>query len=147
MGGVVMTVIKMVRFVKGEDKIKELKEKYGSIENLKRILDSSEGDMLNELDLENWEHYSSNPEELLQEGKTVFVENLKLSSLDFELMHQIKNNSPASIKELASLLNKEVSTVQKKAKCLEKEGLIQFKLGSKNRRIPILNYDKLEIPI
>ncbi|GAA5818456.1 MAG: Pseudogene or repeat of winged helix-turn-helix transcriptional regulator [Methanobrevibacter sp. CfCl-M3] len=72
MGGVVMTVIKMVRFVKGEDKIKELKEKYGSIENLKRILDSSEGDMLNELDLENWEYYSSNPKELLREGKTVF---------------------------------------------------------------------------
>jgi predicted transcriptional regulator len=59
----------------------------------------------------------------------------------------IKNNSPSSITELSNLLNNEVSTIQEKAECLEKEGLIQFKLGSKNRKILILNYDKLEIPI
>jgi predicted transcriptional regulator len=103
--------------------------------------------MLHELDLENWEYYIKKPNEELTEGKTIFVENLNLGDLEFELLQSIKNDSPTSISDLAKKINKEVSIVQKKVKILEQADLIGFKNGTKNRKIPIVNYDKIEIAI
>jgi predicted transcriptional regulator len=62
-------------------------------------------------------------------------------------MHSIKNNKPKSVSELAKLVNKKTSTISNKVNLLEKEGLIELKEGSKNRKIPTVNYDKIEIAI
>jgi len=147
MGGIIITAIRMIRKIKGKEKIKELENQYKNIENLKRLLETDEGNMLHKLDLENWEYYLENPEEYLEEGKTIFVQGISLGELEFELMHLIKTKKPKSVSELAKLLNKKTSTISNKVNLLEKEGLIELKTGSKNRKIPIFNYDKLEIPI
>ena len=142
-----MTAIRMVRKIKGKDKVKDLENQYKTIENLKRIIETDEGNMLHELDLENWEYYRANPEEHLEEGKTIFVQGISLGELELELMHLIKNKKPKSVSELAKLLNKKTSTISNKVNLLEKEGLIELKNGTKNRKIPTFNYDKIEIPI
>ena len=146
MGRVIMTAIRMVRKIQGKEKIKELENKYRNIENLKGIMETDEANMLHELDLENWEYYKINPEKYLEEGKTIFVEEIKLGKLEFDLIHSIKNKKPKSVSELAKLLNKKTSMISNKVNLLEKEGLIELKNGSKNRKIPIFNYDKIEIP-
>lgn len=51
------------------------------------------------------------------------------------------------MRDLAILINKDVANIQKKIKNLEKEGLIILKEGSKNRKIPVVNYDKIEIEV
>jgi DNA-binding Lrp family transcriptional regulator len=147
MGRIIMTAIRMIRKIQGKDKIKELEEKYKNLKNLKMILKIDEGNMLHQLDLENWEYYLENPEEYLEEGKTIFIEGISLGDLEFELMHYIKNEKPNSVSELAKLVNKETGAILNKVNLLEKNGLIRFKRGNKNRKIPIVEYDKLEIGI
>jgi DNA-binding MarR family transcriptional regulator len=142
-----MVAIRMIKKIQGKDKIKELENEYKNINNLKRILESDQSNMLHELDLENWEYYLKNPEEYLEEGKTIFIDEINLGETELELMHHIKKQNPNSISELANIVNKKVSTITTKVNNLEKEGLISFKYGSKNRKIPIINYDKIEIAI
>jgi len=142
-----MIPVTMIRKIKGKDKIFELENTYGSLKNLKRKFAKDDENMLLYSDLEDWEYFMSHPEEELEEGKTVFIENMNIGQIEFEILKFIKNNQPKSINELAKLTNKEVSAVQKKVKLLEKEGIINFESGSKNRKIPVFNFDKLEIPI
>jgi len=142
-----MIPLTMIRKIKGKDKIFELENTYGSLKNLKRKFAKDDENMLLYSDLEDWEYFMNHPEEELEEGKTVFIENMNIGQIEFEILKFIKNNQPKSISELAKLTNKEVSAVQKKVKLLEKEGIIKFKRGSKNRKIPVFNFDKLEIPI
>lgn len=66
---------------------------------------------------------------------------------DISLMSFIKNQKPNSIKELSKLANRDISTIQHNVNILENEGLIEIKEGTKNRKIPIFNFDKIEIAI
>lgn len=141
-----MIPLTIMRIVKGKDKIRELENKYGSLKNLKRKFEKDNENMLLYSDLEDWEYFLKHPDEEQEEGKTIFIEDINLGNKDFEIIKTIKDNSPNSISELAKLLNKETSFVQK-VNLLEKEGLLDFKYGSKNRKIPLVNYDKIEIAI
>ncbi|MDR3291543.1 MAG: hypothetical protein LBT10_05260 [Methanobrevibacter sp.] len=142
-----MIPLTIIRLIKGKDKVNELENKYGSLKNLKRKFEMDDENMLLYSDLEDWEYFLKHSEEELEEGKTIFIENLNLGKKDFELIKFIKDNNPNSIGELANLLNKEVSEVQKKVNYLENEGLLNFKHGTKNSKIPVVNYDKIEISI
>jgi len=142
-----MIPLTMIRKIKGKDKISELEKTYGSLKNLKRKFAKDDENMLLYSDLEDWEYFMNHPEEELEEGKTIFLETMNIGQIEFEILKFIKNNQPKSISELAKLTNKEVSAVQKKVKLLEKEGIINFVSGSKNRKMPVFNFDKLEIPI
>ena len=142
-----MIPITTIKVIKGKEKIKELEKRYGSLKNIKRKFKNDNENMLLYSDLEDWKYFLKHPEEELEEGKTIFIEDINISKRDFELIKTIKDNNPNSISELAKLLNKEVSFVQKKVSVLKKEGLLDFKHGSKNRKIPIVNYDKIEIVI
>uniref|UniRef100_UPI00373FD27A HVO_A0114 family putative DNA-binding protein n=1 Tax=Methanobrevibacter cuticularis TaxID=47311 RepID=UPI00373FD27A len=51
------------------------------------------------------------------------------------------------MRELARFLNKDVKIIHPKIKELEQEGLIELKTGDKNKKRPVLNYDKIEIAI
>ncbi|MCL2116214.1 MAG: winged helix-turn-helix transcriptional regulator [Methanobrevibacter sp.] len=142
-----MIPLTIMRIIKGKDKIRELENQYGSLKNLKRKFEKDNENMLLYSDLEDWEYFLKHPNEEQEEGKTIFIEDINIGNKDFEIIKTIKENNPNSISELAKILNKEVSFVQKKVNLLEKEGLIDFKYGSKNRKIPIVNYDKIEIAI
>ncbi|MGL6298511.1 MAG: MarR family transcriptional regulator [Methanobacteriaceae archaeon] len=142
-----MIPVTMVRKIKGMDKIRELEGKYGTFQNLKKLFDNDNGNMLLYSDMEDWEYFIEHPDEDLEEGKTIFLENVNMGQIELELIKLIKVKSPKSISELAKLINKDVSATQRKVNTLEKEGLIDFERGSKNRKIPIINYDKIEIAI
>ncbi|KZX11075.1 HVO_A0114 family putative DNA-binding protein [Methanobrevibacter curvatus] len=142
-----MIPVRMKRTVKGKDKIKELEKKYKKKENLEKILKTSIGNSLHQLDLDNWKYFEKHPDKELNEGTTIFIEDISFNSSDFELLHIIKNNKTSSLNDLALKMSKEVSTVQKKIKKLEKAELVSLKKGKKNCKIPVVNYDSIEIPI
>ena len=142
-----MIPLTIMRTITGKDKIRELENKYGSLKNLKRKFEKDNENMLLYSDLEDWEYFLKHPYEEQEEGKTIFIKDINIGNKDFEIIKTIKDNNPNSISELARLLDKEVSFVQKKVNFLEKEGLLNFKHGSKNRKIPIVDYDKIEIAI
>ena len=62
-------------------------------------------------------------------------------------MNIIKNDSPKSVREIALKINKDPANTNNKINQLAKEGLISFKKGLKKIKIPVLDYDKIEIAI
>jgi len=142
-----MIPLTMIRKIKGKEKIKELENTYGSLKNLKRLFEKDDENMLLYSDLEDWEYFLEHPNEELEEGKTIFIENTTLSNIELGLIKIIKKEQPGSLSELSRITHKDVSNLQRKIDKLEKEGLITLKRGLKNRKIPIVNYDKIEIPI
>jgi predicted transcriptional regulator len=99
------------------------------------------------VDLENWEHYLKNPDDIVEETKTIATNKLTLTNLELELLNFIKTEKPQSIRELARMIHKDISIIRPKIKTLENTGLIELKQGSKNRLIPSLNYDKITVAI
>jgi len=142
-----MIPLTMIKKMKGKDKINELEKIYGSLKKLKKLFEKDDENMLLYSDLEDWEYFINHPNEEIEEGKTIFIENKNLGQIELELIKTIKKNSPGSISELSRLTQRDVSNLQRKVDKLEAEGLISFKKGLKNRKIPIVNYDKIEITI
>lgn len=142
-----MIPVTMVKRIKGKDKIRELEKKYRTLKRLKKLFEKDNENMLLYSDIEDWEYFQNHPNEDLDEGKTIFIENTNLGQLELGLIKSIKHNTPQSISELAKITDKDVSSIQRKVTMLEKEGLLDLKTGHKNRKIPVINYDKIEITI
>ena len=142
-----MIAIRMIKKTNGKKIIENYKKTYGSMENLEKILKIKPDDAKAYYDLDDWKYFKEHPEEEVEEGKTIFRNHSSISTLELELMNFIKQDNPKSIKELAELIHKDVTTIQRKINNLEKEGLIHLKEGNKNSKIPVLNYDKIEIAI
>lgn len=139
-------IITLTKEQKGMDAIKEMEETYGSFNDLKRLYEKTNNmNML--VDMENWEYLLENPDETIEESTSIVTNKLTLTDLEMELLDFIKKEKPQSIRELARMIHKDVSIIQPKIKELEKEGLINIKEGSKNRKIPYLNYDKITVSI
>ena len=90
-------------------------------------------------DLGAWKYYLNHPDETIKWTTTLFTEDLVISDVEMKLLSLIKHNNPKSIRELAKLMKKDISSVQPKIKNLEKEGLLKLKDGVKNSKIPYLN--------
>jgi hypothetical protein len=138
--------ITLIKEQYGKEYIKEMEDTYKSIQELEKILKTT-NNMLMRVDLENWKYYLKHPDEKLTRGKAIFVEGLYLSDLEMKLLNHIKHDSPKSISSLSRLVNRDMSTIQPKIKRMKEAGLIHFKTGLKNSKIPVLNYDKIEIEI
>ena len=139
-------IITLIKRQKGYEVIKEFTEKYESIKDLERLYKET-GNVLFLVDLENWKYLKENPAEEIERGKTTETNNLILTEYELEIMDYIKNEHPQSIRELARFLNKDIKSIQPKIKQLEEEGLIKLEKGTKNRKIPYLNYDEISIAI
>ena len=142
-----MIEITLVREFKGKDLVKYFEKKYGSMDKIKRVFQRGKGNVKLELDLEDWKHYLKYPNESVKETKVLYTENPEITMKDISLISFIKNQKPQSIKELAKLANRDISTIQRKVNILKDEGLIEIKNGTKNRKVPIFNFDKMEIAI
>jgi len=142
-----MIAIRMLNKTNGKGIIKKYEKEYGSIKNLKQIIKSDPENMKTTFDLEEWEYYLKHPDEEVTDGKTIYRDSSSISMLEVELMNFIKHENPKSISELSKMIHKDISTVQKKISNLEKEGFIELIEGSKNSKIPVLNFDKIEIAI
>ena len=141
-----MIKITLIRNIKGKDLIKEYEQKYGSLEKLKKEYEK-DGDMIMEIDIEDWEYFKDHPDENMNQ-KTILYNFEGLPSPDLNLLNLIKNKKPKSITELAKMMNKDAGNVTKQVNKLKEAGLIEIEEGNaKNIKIPVINYDKIEIAI
>jgi predicted HTH transcriptional regulator len=142
-----MIIINLVRNIEAKEMIKEFIRTYGSIESLKRAFERDPENVKLHMDLGDWEYFIKNPEEIIKDGKVLMTDEINIGKLELEIINFVKNKNPKSINELSKMLKKDNSTIQRKINQLEKEGLISVELGNKNSKIPIVNYDKIEIAI
>jgi len=143
-----MIKIKLVREIKGKDLVKEFEKIYGKIEDLKKIFDEGKGNMKLEMDLEDWEYFLENPEETNHQEITIYDEFPSFTMTDLQILDLIKNKKPNSISELAVMMNKDNGNITKQVNKLKDKGLIKLKEGTVNNiKIPVFNYDKIEIAI
>jgi len=139
-------IISLIKKQKGYDVIKEFTEKYGSLKELERLYKET-GNNLFLVDYENWKFLKDNPDEYLERGEITVTNKLVLTDQEIQILDFIKNEHPQSIRELARFLDKDIRIVHPKIKTLEETGLIELKDGVKNSKIPVMNYDKIEIAI
>ena len=142
-----MIKINLIRTIKGKDLIKEYEQKYGSLNKLKKEYEKDNENVELELDMDEWEYFKDRQEEELKQRKLIYMPK-GFSWADLGILDTIKNDKPDSLTELAKLIDKDLSTVQKKITALKKEGLIELSDGDINNiKIPRFNYDKIEIAI
>ena len=139
-------IINLNKKQSGLDFIKEMEKSYGSIQQLEKMFKQT-NNMVYYVDLEAWKYHLDHLDEEIERTTTIVTEKITISDSDLNLLNAIKKEKPESIRELARLTNKDVSTVHSKIKNLEKEGLVEIVKGVKNRKMPILNYDEISIAI
>ncbi|BBL62606.1 MAG: MarR family transcriptional regulator [Methanobrevibacter arboriphilus] len=125
---------------------KKMKEKYGSMEKLETLLEKTPKNILY-ADLENWKLLLENPEEPIRQEEIIITDKISIGENETQILNIIKNEKPKSIREIAIKIKKDPANITNKINLLAEEGLISFKKGLKNSKIPVLNYDKIEIAI
>lgn len=139
--------ITLIRQITGKELIEELEETYGSFRRLENLYMRNQDNMKLYSDLDDWKYFREHPDEIIEDAKDVITEKLTLGRLELEMLDFIKHNNPNSIRELAQMIHKDISVVHPRVKKLEEEGLIELKEGPKRRKIPVMNYDKIEIAV
>ncbi len=139
-------IITLVKKQIGYEFIKEMEETYNSINELEKLFKRT-NNMKMYVDLENWNYYRDNPDEMIEITESLITNKLSLSDLDLTILNTIKHEKPRSIRDLANKINKDVSNIQPKVKKLEEEGFVKFKTGNKNSKIPYLTYDEIKLEI
>jgi len=140
-----MIEIKTIKKTDGHGMIKKFKKTYGSIERLKKFSEENPDSMRAYFDLKDWMYYQKHLNEELELTETLLGENINIGQLELNILDSIKNQKPKSVRELSKLLNKDPTTIQRKVNNLVKTGLVSLKEGIKNSKIPVVNYDKIEI--
>jgi len=139
-----MIQIKLIREIKGKDFVKEMEKLYSTPTNLKKIVEETE-DMKLELDFDEWVYFKDHPEETLKQTHILY-DYKGLSETDLKLLDTIKNDKPQSLTEISKLMNKNVSSIQRNVTRLKEDGFIKLKEGNiNNMKIPVFNYDRIEI--
>jgi len=139
----IITLIKEQTTKEYDDK---MKEKYGSMEKLETLLEKTPKNILY-ADLENWKLLLENPEEPIRMEEIIITDKISIGENETQILNIIKNEKPKSIREIATKVKKDPANITNKINLLAEEGLISFKKGLKNSKIPFLNYDKIEIAI
>jgi DNA-binding MarR family transcriptional regulator len=139
-------IISLIKEQTGTEVIKEFEDQYGSLENLEEKWERTKN-VLYYSDIEAWKYYLKNPDKPYKKTHSIVTNRITLNDLDMNLLNSIKEDKPQSIRELARLIDKDIATVQPKIKNLSEKGFIEIKEGSKNRKIPTLNYDEISIAI
>jgi DNA-binding Lrp family transcriptional regulator len=139
-------ILTLVKEKIGREFIKEMEKTYGSIEELEKLHERTNNALMY-VDLENWKYFLNHPDEKIKRGETKSIDKISLNNTEMEILNTIKHKHPQSIKQLAELVSKDISTVHSKIKKMENQGLISIEEGNKNSKIPVLNYDKIEITI
>jgi predicted transcriptional regulator len=138
-------MISLIKEETSQEYDKRMVKKYGSIEKLEKTFEKTPKNLLH-VDLVNWQYLKENPEKTIK-LEEILITDLSIGTSEVELLNIIKNENPKSVRELAKIIEKDPSNIQNKTNQLAKEGLISFKKGLKNSKIPYLNYDKIEIAI
>ncbi|MGL4669206.1 MAG: MarR family transcriptional regulator [Methanobacteriaceae archaeon] len=124
----------------------KMEKKYGSIEKLEKELEKTPKNLLY-TELENWKLLLENPEENIRLEEIIITDNINIGEKEIQILNIIKNDKPKSVREIALKIKKDPANINNKINHLAEEGLISFKKGLKNSKIPVLKYDKIEIAI
>ena len=139
-------IITLVKKQTGHEFIREMEETYNSLNELEKLFERT-NNMKMYVDLENWNYYKENLNEMIEITESLVTNKLSLSDLDLIILNTIKHEKPRSIRDLAKKINKDVSNIQPKVKRLEEEGYIKFEEGIKNSKIPYLTFDEIKLEI
>ena len=139
-------IITLIKEQTTEEYDKQMKAKYGSMEKLETLLEKTPKNILY-ADLENWKLLLENPEEPIRLEEIIITDKISIGENETQILNIIKNENPRSIREIATKVKKDPANITNKINLLAEEGLISFKKGLKNSKIPVLNYDKIEIAI
>jgi len=142
-----MLEIKLVRKLKGKDLIEDFEGSYKSLDNLKKVFEKEKANAKLDIDLKDWLYSLDNPDEVIEQEKIIYTNSKDIQTLELDLLSLIKDYKPKSIRELAGLTNRDLTTIQRKVNKLNENGLIELVDGHKNSKIPSLNYDNIEIAI
>lgn len=139
-------IITLLKKQTGLEFIEEMEDTYKSFEEAEKLFQRT-NNMKIYVDLQNWQYYKHNPEDIIKTSESLVTNKLSLTDLDFIILNTIKHEKPRSIRDLANKINKDVSNIQPKVKRLEEEGFIKFENGSKNSKIPYLTFDEIKLEI
>jgi len=139
-------IITLIKNQSGSEFVRDMEKQYGSLQKIRTAYEKT-NNMKLLVDMENWEYYQEHPDETLELSESLVTDNISLSKLDLMLLNVVKHKHPKSIREVAKLIDKNVSNVQPRLKKLEEEGFIQFKKWYKNSLVPYLTYDDIKISI
>ena len=137
--------ITLTRQLNGEELIQDFKKAYGSISELEKLYENNLDNLKLYTDLEDWKYFLENPDEIIEDGKTIIDDKLILGKEEMELIDLIRNEKPESIHKLAMMIKWDLKTIYPKIIQLEKYELIELKSGPKRTKVPIVKYDKIEI--
>jgi len=139
-------IISLIKEETSQEYDERMTKKYGSIEKLEKTFKKTPKNLLH-VDLVNWQFLKENPEEKITLEEILITDKISIGDNETEILNIIKNDKPKSIREIANKIKKDPSNITSKINLLADEGLISFKKGLKNSKIPVLNYDKIEIAI
>jgi hypothetical protein len=137
--------ITLTRQVTGEELIQDLKKAYGSIYELEKLYENNLDNLKLYTDLEDWKYFLENPDEIIEDGKTIITDELVFGKDEMKLIDLIRNEKPESIHDLSMMIKWDLKTIYPKIIQLEKYELIELKSGPKRTKVPILKYDKVGI--
>jgi predicted transcriptional regulator len=142
-----MIEIKLTKKTNGKEIIEEMKNIYGSIERLEKIVNRNPKDAKAYYDLDDWKYYKDHLNEEIVETDVLLRDSFQFDKIELNLLDVIKNKKPKNLSELSKLANKSITNILPKINNLKKEGLIELKKGNKNSKVPIAIYDKIEIGV
>lgn len=140
-------ILKLMKKRSGSKFIEELKEKYESLENLQRLIKKDPENLLYPLDYDDWLYFLEHPDEIIETEDTIFLKRTDLKMSDLELLDVIKKEHPKSIRNLSTIMNKDIKVVQPKVSKLAESGLIKLEPGLKNAKKPVVDFNKIVIEI
>ncbi|KZX16301.1 MarR family protein [Methanobrevibacter cuticularis] len=139
-------IISLIKEQSTKEYDEQMKKKYGSMEKLEKLLEKTPENTLY-FDLQNWKLLLETPEEPIIKKEVIITDKISIGENEIQILNIIKNEKPKSVREIALKIKKDPANINNKINHLAKEGLISFKKGLKNSKIPTLNYDKIEIAI
>lgn len=138
--------VTLLRKTTGRKIVERLQRTYGSHEKLERLYKSNPDNMKVYTDLNDYTYYTRNPEEAVEETRSIFLEKPGFDSLELELLDCIKNQK-LSPEELAGMKkDQDDGVVYRKLEDLETKGLITFRKVS-GKKVPVLAYDTVTVEI
>ena len=75
-------MLKLIKKRSGSAFIQELKEKYQSLEDLKRLMKNHPENLLYPLDYDEWLYYLEHPSEIIETEDVIFLKNTALKMFD-----------------------------------------------------------------
>lgn len=137
--------LKLVRHTRGFEFIQNLEDRYGTREDLERLIKKDPENFLYQLDLEKWRHHQEHPLAVVEERETIFITDPQIPLLDLKLLEVIRKEKPTSLRDLSSILEEDLETIQPRVHRLSREGLLKLEPGPDQMKIPVVDFNKIEI--